>query len=45
MKSDLTDLKKLTLEMLKNSDTQKVQEENEGPDPGRFMGMNDGTGN
>ena len=30
MKSDLTDLKKLTLELLKNKDTQKVQEENEG---------------
>ncbi|MCP4976437.1 MAG: sigma-54-dependent Fis family transcriptional regulator [Maribacter sp.] len=30
MKGDLTDLKKLTLELLKNNDTQKVQEENEG---------------
>ncbi len=30
MKSDLTDLKKLTLELLKNKDTRKVQEENEG---------------
>ncbi len=30
MKGDLTDLKKLTLELLKNKDTQKVQEENEG---------------
>ena len=30
MKSDLTDLKKLTLELLKNKDTKKVQEENEG---------------
>ncbi|PRX56328.1 sigma-54 interaction domain-containing protein [Flagellimonas meridianipacifica] len=29
MKGDLNDLKKLTLELLKNSDTQKVQEENE----------------
>ncbi|MDE3742854.1 sigma-54 interaction domain-containing protein [Maribacter polysaccharolyticus] len=30
MKGDLTDLKKLTLELLKNKDTQKVQKENEG---------------
>ena len=30
MKGDLTDLKKLTLELLKNNDTQKVQDENEG---------------
>lgn len=30
MKGDLTDLKKLTLELLKNNDTQKVQEEHEG---------------
>ncbi|UJH66327.1 sigma-54 interaction domain-containing protein [Allomuricauda sp. SCSIO 65647] len=30
MKSDLNDLKKLTLELLKNDDGQKVQEENEG---------------
>ncbi|MGB5436339.1 MAG: sigma-54 dependent transcriptional regulator [Maribacter sp.] len=30
MKGDLTDLKKLTLELLKNNDTRKVQEENEG---------------
>jgi len=30
MKGDLTDLKKLTLELLKNNDTQKVQKENEG---------------
>ncbi len=30
MKSDLNDLKKLTLELLKNNDSQKVQEENEG---------------
>ncbi|PIF00981.1 MAG: sigma-54-dependent Fis family transcriptional regulator [Maribacter sp.] len=30
MKGDLTDLKKLTLELLKNNDTKKVQEENEG---------------
>jgi len=30
MKSDLTDLKKLTMEMLKNNDSQKVQKENEG---------------
>lgn len=29
MKSDLTDLKKLTLELLKNGDSEKVQEENE----------------
>ncbi|MEM8847587.1 MAG: sigma-54 dependent transcriptional regulator [Bacteroidota bacterium] len=29
MKGDLNDLKKLTLELLQNSDTQKVQEENE----------------
>ena len=29
MKSDLNDLKKLTLKMLQNSDTSKVQEENE----------------
>lgn len=29
MKSDLNDLKKLTLELLKNNDTEKVQEENE----------------
>ncbi|NKI26038.1 sigma-54-dependent Fis family transcriptional regulator [Arenibacter sp. 6A1] len=29
MKSDLNDLKKLTLEILKNNDTEKVQEENE----------------
>lgn len=29
MKGDLNDLKKLTLELLKNKDTQKVQEENE----------------
>ena len=29
MKGDLNDLKKLTLELLKNSDTAKVQEENE----------------
>ena len=29
MKGDLNDLKKLTMEMLKNNDTQKVQEENE----------------
>ncbi|TMU55613.1 sigma-54 interaction domain-containing protein [Flagellimonas algicola] len=29
MKGDLNDLKKLTLELLKNSDTEKVQEENE----------------
>ncbi|MBU3028305.1 sigma 54-interacting transcriptional regulator [Zobellia galactanivorans] len=30
MKSDLNDLKKLTLELMKNSDGEKVQEENEG---------------
>jgi transcriptional regulator with PAS, ATPase and Fis domain len=30
MKGDLTDLKKLTMELLKNNDSQKVQEENEG---------------
>ncbi len=30
MKSDLNDLKKLTLELLKNNDSQKVQEENQG---------------
>ncbi|GLU43697.1 sigma-54-dependent Fis family transcriptional regulator [Allomuricauda sp. NBRC 101325] len=30
MKSDLNDLKKLTLELLKDNDTSKVQEENEG---------------
>ena len=30
MKGDLNDLKKLTLELLKNNDTEKVQEENEG---------------
>ncbi|NNK19219.1 MAG: sigma-54-dependent Fis family transcriptional regulator, partial [Maribacter sp.] len=30
MKGDLTDLKKLTLELLKHNDSQKVQEENEG---------------
>ncbi|MGF1557505.1 MAG: sigma-54 interaction domain-containing protein [Flavobacteriaceae bacterium] len=29
MKGDLNDLKKLTLELLKNNDTEKVQEENE----------------
>ena len=29
MKSDLNDLKKLTLELLKNNDSEKVQEENE----------------
>jgi transcriptional regulator with PAS, ATPase and Fis domain len=29
MKGDLTDLKKLTLELLKNNDSEKVQEENE----------------
>lgn len=29
MKGDLTDLKKLTLELLKNNDSKKVQEENE----------------
>ncbi|WP_298503715.1 sigma-54 dependent transcriptional regulator [uncultured Maribacter sp.] len=29
MKGDLNDLKKLTMELLKNNDTQKVQEENE----------------
>ena len=29
MKADLNDLKKLTLELLKNNDTEKVQEENE----------------
>ena len=29
MKSDLNDLKKLTLELLQNNDTEKVQEENE----------------
>ncbi len=29
MKADLNDLKKLTLELLKNNDTRKVQEENE----------------
>ncbi|MUH36742.1 sigma-54-dependent Fis family transcriptional regulator [Zobellia amurskyensis] len=30
MKSDLNDLKKLTLELMKNNDGEKVQEENEG---------------
>lgn len=30
MKGDLNDLKKLTMELLKNNDTEKVQEENEG---------------
>jgi len=30
MKGDLNDLKQLTLELLKNKDTQKVQEENQG---------------